>query len=361
MAKRYYGWKRQLPDQRDVKFQPPRALALTLPNAVDLGDGFVNVNDQGQLGSCGPNAVDSLIEFDQQKQGNPIPWGSSRLFVYWFTRYLMGTTNYDSGVDNRTMLKACNQYGFCPESLWPYDVSQFRRQPSSAAVSSALPNRITSYAAVDQSLDGFRSCLAAGFPFLFGFTVYSSFESSAVESTGDVPMPSRREGVLGGHDVVVYGYDDATQRAKFLNSWGDDWGRGGHGTFPYAYITDPNLSGDFWVVNGVPGAPLPPSPPPVPPSPPTPEPAEGQVVIDLDGHRVTVPAGWIVAGEDLERAFNRTGLDRKKRGELLTELLALLRAGPTDAKVAALAKRFGISPELIALIIQLLIAILGGL
>ena len=57
-----------------------------------------------------------------------------------------------------------------------------------------------------------KGCLAAGYPFVFGFTVYESFESQAVAKTGDVPMPRPGEQVLGGHAVLAVGYDDAQRR-----------------------------------------------------------------------------------------------------------------------------------------------------
>jgi C1A family cysteine protease len=52
-----------------------------------------------------------------------------------------------------------------------------------------------------------KACLAAGFPYVFGFRVYQSFESDVVASTGIVPMPAYRETYLGGHAVLAVGYD----------------------------------------------------------------------------------------------------------------------------------------------------------
>ena len=46
-----------------------------------------------------------------------------------------------------------------------------------------------------------QGCLASGYPFVFGFTVYESFEGDPVTRTGHVPMPESGEGVVGGHAV----------------------------------------------------------------------------------------------------------------------------------------------------------------
>jgi C1A family cysteine protease len=96
-----------------------------------------------------------------------------------------------------------------------------------------------------------KGCLASGYPFVFGFSVYESFESPEVLDTGVVPMPSDGEAQLGGHAVLAVGYDDATARFIIRNSWGTSWGDGGYGYMPYAYLTDSDLAADFWTIRVV--------------------------------------------------------------------------------------------------------------
>jgi hypothetical protein len=167
------------------------------------------------------------------------------------------------------------KYGYCEESLCPYEISRFTSAPSSAAQSAAAQNiGNLVYSSVAQDLDTMKGAIASRKAILFGFTVYESFESAQVEATGDVPMPSRREGVLGGHDVTLIGYDDSLQRFRFRNSWGSRWGKNGSGTFPYAFCTDPGISGDFWTIDSINGGnPTPPGPIPPGPIPPGPGPA----------------------------------------------------------------------------------------
>ena len=90
------------------------------------------------------------------------------------------------------------------------------------------------------------NCLAEGFPFVFGFTVYESFESIKVAQTGQVPMPKKSERALGGHAVMAAGYDQKQKRFIVRNSWGEEWGQAGYFTMPYAYLE--TSADDFWTI-----------------------------------------------------------------------------------------------------------------
>jgi C1A family cysteine protease len=96
-----------------------------------------------------------------------------------------------------------------------------------------------------------KACLASGYPFVFGFTVYKSFESDAVAHSGKVELPGHRERQVGGHAVLAIGYDDTRQRFRCLNSWGASWGDGGYFTIPYEYLADPHLASDFWTATTI--------------------------------------------------------------------------------------------------------------
>jgi C1A family cysteine protease len=143
-----------------------------------------------------------------------------------------GTVNQDAGAQIRDGIKSVVQVGAPPETDWPYDITKFSQQPLDQAYQDAKQDIVSSYAAVAQSLTQMQGCLAAGYPFVFGFTVYESFESQAVASTGVVPMPAPGEHVLGGHAVVAVGYDDSSRTFVVRISWGPDWGDKGYFYMP---------------------------------------------------------------------------------------------------------------------------------
>jgi len=64
-------------------------------------------------------------------------------------------------------------------------------------------------------------------------------------------MPDLKERSLGGHAVIVMGYDDDTECFIVKNSWGTKWGDKGYFYMPYDYLLNRNLSDDFWVIQKV--------------------------------------------------------------------------------------------------------------
>jgi C1A family cysteine protease len=250
-----YGWIRDLPDQRDLSYAAPLARLKRLPRAVDLRRGFPPVYDQGDLGSCTANAIAGAFQFVRRKERLRPDFVPSRLFVYYNERVLEGTVNEDAGAMLRDGMKVCAKLGVCPERSappragdWPYEPARFAVKPPAACYRVALGYQVVSYRRVAQSLAQMRGCLASGYPFVFGFTVYDGFESDEVARTGEVPLPGPGERALGGHAVVAVGYDDATQRFLVRNSWGPRWGKKGYCTMPYGYLGEPNLAADFWTI-----------------------------------------------------------------------------------------------------------------
>lgn len=183
---------------------------------------------------------------------------ASRLFEYYATRKIEKTVNEDSGASIRDAIKAGALYGIADEAVYPYDISKFTQNPPATVWTAAATHKVTSYHSVsDGDLQTMKSVLASGFLVGFGFNVYDFFMSAEMASTGLLPVPGPNEQLQGGHAVCLVGYDDNKvmpdgSKGAFLvrNSWGTGWGWQGSGYFwqSYAYVGDPSLASDFWVV-----------------------------------------------------------------------------------------------------------------
>jgi C1A family cysteine protease len=245
-----YGWKPDLPDIRDLSLSVAQEDLQNLPSSVDLTSGFPAPYDQGQLGSCTANALAAAYEFDLKKQGLT-DFTPSRLFIYYNERNMEGSVSEDAGAMIRDGAKSIGKLGVCPETEWPYNVKKFADVPPQKAFQDALSHTAIKYQRVKRELPYLKSCLASGYPFVFGFTVYESFESDEVAKTGIVDLPKKTEQVLGGHAVIACGYDNASQRFRVRNSWGSGWAENGYFTMPYQYVTNHGLASDFWVIEAV--------------------------------------------------------------------------------------------------------------
>jgi len=241
-----YHWVRDKIDKRDHPYQLTNTAQS---NIVDLRQYCSTIEDQGNLGSCTGNAIAGAIELIQKKQNRTLD--ISRLFIYYYERKFIGTVNYDSGAYIRDGIKACYTYGAPTENLWPYNISKFKTVPSKSALIDAAKRKVTSYQrAVD--FDQVIDAITSGYPVTIGFSVYSSFDTNTVAKTGIMPYPNvNKERLLGGHAVLLVGYNKDNQTFIARNSWGTNWGDRGYFYMPFQVIQNTRMSSDFWVIKSI--------------------------------------------------------------------------------------------------------------
>lgn len=207
----------------------------SLPPVVDTRSFCGAIKDQGQLGSCTGHAFASAIEWIFRAYLKQQPT-LSPLYLYAQELIVDGNFPGDDGSDGVTGCNVSITDGTCEDSLYP-DSSQQILQPTAAQTANAAQYRMGAY----HGLTGSAVALSVlgdpvPWPVEIGFTVYSSFESDEVASSG-IYNPVPGESVLGGHEVLAVGYDvgaTATLRPAaagpsvlIQNSWGSDWGLGG--------------------------------------------------------------------------------------------------------------------------------------
>jgi C1A family cysteine protease len=247
-----FGWTPDVPDQRDYVYMlPPHIKKTRLPASMDLRRGCPPIYDQGELGSCTANAIGAVMQFMQKKQKRET-FMPSRLGIYYLEREMEGTVDSDAGAMLRDGIKVVNKHGVWPETMQPYDIAKFRNPPAKKCLKEGQEHQAITYQRMDHTdLPLLKGRLASGLPFVFGFAVYESFEGPDVARTGVLPMPKKKERMLGGHAVTAVGYNNAKRAFLVRNSWGADWGLKGHFWMPYRYATDPNLADDFWAITSV--------------------------------------------------------------------------------------------------------------
>ena len=241
-----FGGKRDAHDPRDFVFAPK---VKTLPSSVDLRP-CVQVYDQlPPIQSCSANALAAMFEFVARKHNETFA-PPSRLFIYYNERKAEGTQGSDCGATIRSGMKSIAKQGICAESSWPYLAANVTVEPPPACYAEAKSTRAISYSRLHKPIEDGKACLAEGYPFVVGIEVYWN-SILAAQHSGHVALPAPDDKVMGGHAVMIVGYDGSTQTFLALNSLGTAWGDGGYFTLPYAYLTNPKLAYDFWTLRRV--------------------------------------------------------------------------------------------------------------
>lgn len=247
---RGYGAKPDLPDQRDMVSRIA-SLDISVPDSVTLSHLSLMqfpLYNQDNLGSCTANAIAANAQAILRKLHLP-NFTPSRLAIYFAERFIENSVPYDSGAMIRDGFKAIAKDGLAPESLWPYVIKRFTSRPPTSYFTHAALHKATRYERVPRSKIAIQRVLASGYPIVFGFSVFESFETDEVDRTGIVPMPSGSDAMIGGHAVLKTGYD--ANGVDFRNSYGDEWGNRGYGRLPWEYVLDPNLTFDLWTLKAI--------------------------------------------------------------------------------------------------------------
>ncbi|MDE3179996.1 MAG: C1 family peptidase [Acidobacteriota bacterium] len=260
------GRKLDAPDQRDliVKAQqaaPLRGISAPLPSHTDVFAGLsLPVYDQGSIGSCTANAGVLYRRFLSQRfrRYSAPDENLSRLFLYYQERMLPWNAdpNDDAGASIRDACYVLAHTGVCSEQDDPYVTQAFASAPindNPEDLRDALAYRIGAYHRVPDA-ESARSVLASGYAVMLGFVVYPSFEETGAD--GILRMPAQDEPPLGGHAVVIRGYDDTKRNGgvsgyfRVQNSWGPEWADKGNLWMPYEYIGRAEMSHpDMWMMH----------------------------------------------------------------------------------------------------------------
>lgn len=245
-------------DRRDRRMAA-RKLGEPIVRKVDLRYLASPVEDQGRLSSCTANAAVGAMEILEKKQGMA-QRDLSRLFVYYNTRMLEGTTNMDQGAYIRTTMKAMRKFGACLEKMWMHRPSKVLTKPNAKCYKDGMGRQVLEYLKVTRG-SGIREALAEGYPVIFGMILHEGFMK--VKRNGIVPMPRRGEQVYGGHAMLIVGYDLDAKMYLIRNSWGPRWGRGGYCWMPFALLDNPRVAWSFWTARLMEDDPQAPQPQPL--------------------------------------------------------------------------------------------------
>lgn len=205
-----------------------------LPPVVDLRHLCLPVRDVPLCGTSAGYAVAALREtVVAAATGAPVPGHLSPAYLHRRALRESGP-HADPGVSVAEELAVLLAHGVCPEAFAPAgSLDQVLLPLDPSADVAAAPWRASSIWSVDlgpQVETNVKSILAQGLPCVVSFLARASFDGHEGHI---LPLPGDDEPVLGGHAVLLVGYDGDGWLVR--NAHGGGWGEGGYAVMPYGY------------------------------------------------------------------------------------------------------------------------------
>lgn len=231
--------------------------AVKVPRSKSLAMLSPEVYNQGEVGCCVGNSVSmawrlTRLAYNYESYIRTYVTGysdytPSRAYIYANAKIAEGSNVHrDGGCTVHGALLAASEYHMCSEQALPYTEDNCLCKPPLSAYHEAKSHSSPRFTRVTGGILGIKASIARGCPVMFGAVLYPEVKNSSCLNTGDIPMPRKFERPMGGHCMLIVGYDDGEEMVEIQNSWGRLWGNGGFGRMPYQYIDDPELCGDFW-------------------------------------------------------------------------------------------------------------------
>jgi len=234
------GLKLATPEQlRGVPLAELPHSGAELPRRIDLSKDLPPPGNQGKQQSCvGWAAAYALKTYQEKIEGHlPIVTREGnvnrrRVFSPSFI-YNQINGGRDNGSYFSEALNFLEEEGCATLADMPYRELDYTSQPSRRARKNARRFRISHWGQVNTvSTMAVKIHLAKGLPILTGLMIDEGFRNAR----RDFIWRSRVGESIGGHAVLVIGYDDRLRAFKLINSWGRKWGDGGYGWIDYRHF-----------------------------------------------------------------------------------------------------------------------------
>ncbi len=212
-------------DQDDLQYAPAK---VTVPASYDWRDygKVTQVRDQKNCGSCWAFSAVGAMESLALMEGISSPDYSEQFLVSYNIR--------NSGCRGGAMVYVNNflkKRGTVSETCMPYRAKSWKLPPPCSGWADELAG-IDSWSWVSQTVNALKTAVYEN-PVSAAFYIYEDFyyyEEGVYEYVeGDK---------LGGHAIVIVGYDDAAQCFIVKNSWGPAWGENGYFRIGYSQVTN---------------------------------------------------------------------------------------------------------------------------
>ncbi|MCX6352028.1 MAG: hypothetical protein NTX03_09220 [Bacteroidetes bacterium] len=209
-----------------------------LPSSFDFSADMPPIGNQGNQGSCVGWAIGyALKSYQEMKENKYSKYDNSNLMsaAYIYNQAKI-SSDCNSGMYLPRALDLLVNEGVCSLNDFGYDQTDCSKQPSSNNKKSAKVNRVKNFGAVKKNMSDIKTYISTGIPVVFGATIDQDFNDAKTIGSGDFIWKSNTSKKLGGHALIIVGYDDNLNAVKVQNSWGTIWGNKGYACIDYSWL-----------------------------------------------------------------------------------------------------------------------------
>ena len=160
----------------------------------------------------------------------------------------------DAGSRIIDCIRILKNYGVPPEILHPYHEKFLYKKPSELSYKLAKYCKLLGFIQLEKNsfiINSIKKNLLKNNLVTCGIKIYENFNNKLTVKTGQVILPTEGEELVGGHSIVIVGFDDWKKNFIFINSWGRNWGHNGIGYLPYDYIFMENMADEFFILTKI--------------------------------------------------------------------------------------------------------------
>lgn len=202
---------------------------IAFPPSFDVSDFLPKVGSQGAQGSCVAWAAGYYLKSFQENYEDFVIRGlapvneMSPSYIY----NQIKVSDCDNGSVIQKALDLITSEGIPNLSVMPYDQNDCDIQPTEQQKILAVPNKIESYAYLDQDkvYEQTKAFLLSNQPVVIAISIDRSYFGARDEN--GIYIYRKFKEASGGHAMLVVGYNDEMNAFKVVNSWGKEWGNDG--------------------------------------------------------------------------------------------------------------------------------------
>lgn len=201
------------------------------------------IRNQGNIGSCASHAVIGCYEtLLLNFKPNRFIEGSELYHYYNARKFISKSFPKDTGMTLRDACKTLDKYHMALEYACPYITSKYNEEPPKSAYLTSGLYKIKSYESL-LSTEEIKHSIHNKIPVIVGINVHENFMRL---KKGENYTPKGK--FVGGHAVVIVGYNDEDDTFTIRNSWGPNWGDNGYFTIKQDVFISISSDYGYWRV-----------------------------------------------------------------------------------------------------------------